>query len=280
MARAGDLWKHALTRLRRAGVPHPSRDALLLLADAFGAEKGRVLAHPEWDLPEEAAHRLEAALARREAREPLQYIRGFQPFWTVRVQVGPGCLIPRPETEHLLEAALDHLRPLSSPRAAEAGTGSGALLLALASERPDGRFAGLEREEEALRWSRRNLAGLSNVLLVRGDFERAPLSEGLDLLASNPPYITDWEWASLPPEVRLYEPSSALRCGSDPLGPYRALARSAAESLRRGGVLVCEVGVEQARRAPSLRRIHPRLAWVEGRRDLSGRLRVAVWARC
>ncbi|MGC8762754.1 MAG: N5-glutamine methyltransferase family protein [Acidobacteriota bacterium] len=279
MARAGELWRDALDRLRRAGVPNPSRDALLLLADAFGAEKAQVLAHPEWDLPEEGALRLEEALRRRVAREPLQYIRGFQPFWTFRVAVGPGCLIPRPETEHLLEAALDHLRPRRRPRAAEAGTGSGALLRALAQERPDGRFTGLEREGQALAWSRRNLEGLANVLLVQGDLERAPLAPGLHLLLANPPYVTDSEWDSLPPEVRLYEPSAALRCGPDPLAPYRALGRTAAETLVRGGILACEVGVAQARRAPALRRIHRKLEWLEGRRDLSGRLRVAVWAR-
>ncbi len=279
MASAGNLWREALARLQKAGVPNPSRDALLLLADAFGAEKAQVLAHPEWDLPEEAALRLEEALRRREAREPLQYIRGFQPFWTFRVAVGPGCLVPRPETEHLLEAALDHVRGVPRPRGAEAGTGSGALLKALALERPDGRFAGLEREKEALAWSRRNLAGLHNVLLVRGDFEAAPLSGGLHLLVANPPYITDGEWDSLPPEVRLYEPAAALRCGPDALAPYRSLARAAAETLVRGGVLACEVGTAQARRAPALRSIHRQLAWLEGRRDLSGRLRVAVWVR-
>lgn len=279
MATAGYLWREALDRLRKAGVPNPSRDALLLLANAFGAEKAQVLAHPEWELPEEAALRLKAALRRREAREPLQYILGFQPFWTFRVAVGPGCLIPRPETEHLLEAALDHLRGVSGPRGAEAGTGSGALLRALALERPDGRFAGLEREEGALFWSRRNLAGIPSVLLVRGDFEEAPLAGGLHLLVANPPYVTDGEWDSLPPEVRLHEPSTALRCGPDALAPYRALARAAAETLVPGGFLACEVGVAQAKRAPALRRIHPKLSWLEGRRDLSGRLRVAVWVR-
>jgi release factor glutamine methyltransferase len=279
VATAGHLWHEALDRLRKAGVPNPSRDALLLLADAFGAEKAQVLAHPEWEPTQDAALRLEEALRRREAREPLQYILGFQPFWTFQVAVGSGCLIPRPETEHLLEAALDHLRCVSRPRAAEAGTGSGALLRALAQERPDGRFAGLEREKEALSWSRRNLAGLPNVLLVRGDFEEAPLAGGLHLLVANPPYVTDGEWDSLPPEVRLHEPSAALRCGPDALAPYRTLARTAAETLVRGGVLACEVGVAQARRAPALRRIHRKLEWLEGRRDLSGRLRVAVWVR-
>lgn len=279
MATAGDLWREMLVRFKKAGVPNPSRDALLLLADAFGSERAQVLAHPEWELSEEAARDFMEALRRREAREPLQYIRGFQPFWTFNVAVGPGCLIPRPETEHLLEAALDHIRDLSRPRAAEGGTGSGALLRALAQERPDGRFAGLEREEGALSWSRRNLQGFPNVLLVKADFEEAPLHGGLHLLVANPPYITDGEWDSLPPEVRLYEPSAALRCGADALAPYRSLARTAAETLVRGGFLACEVGVAQAKRAPALRRIHPKLRWLEGRRDLSGRLRVAVWVR-
>lgn len=276
---AGEWLHEAQRRLKTSGVPHPGRDALLLLADATAADKAAILAHPERQVPEKAILSLESRLSRREAREPLQYIRGFHEFWGRRIRVGPGCLIPRPETEHLVESSLDLLRGLGAPRIAEAGTGSGAVLLALSVERPDAVLIGFEREPEALAWSRANLRGRPNVRLVRGDFSAPPLSRELDLVVSNPPYVTDPEWDALPPEVRLFEPESSLRCGPDPLSPYRLLGDWAARSLRPGGHLLCEIGVAQARRLVSLRTLNRELEWVGSKRDLAGRLRVCCWRR-
>lgn len=150
--------------------------------------------------------------------------------------------------------------------------------MALAVERPDALLVGVESEPQALAWSRMNLTQ-ERVLLVRGDLDQPAPLRGLDLLVSNPPYITDAEWDGLQPEVRDFEPSSALRCGTDALGPYRVLASLAASALRPEGFLLCELGVAQARRATALRRLHPDLVWKEGFRDLARRLRVAVWQR-
>jgi release factor glutamine methyltransferase len=276
---AGDWLRVAEGKLRAAGAPYPSRDALLLLSDAVGRDKARVLAHPERALTGEEEERLEAPLARREGREPLPYIRGRHEFWGMRVAVGPGCLIPRPETEHLVEAALEALRGVASPRVADVGTGSGCLMLALARERPDAVVVGLDREIDAMAWARRNTRGVHTIHLLFGDLEGAPPLAGLDAIVSNPPYVTEEEWPGLPPEVRLFEPAAALRCGPDPLGPYRRLAAWSHAALKPGGFLLCELGVAQARRAAALRRLHPALTWVRGIRDLAGRTRVAVWRR-
>lgn len=267
----------ASARMRDAGVPHPRRDALLLLSDALGRDKAWVLAHPDASVPEGSRGLLAGSLGRRLRREPLQYIRGFHEFWGLRIRVGPGCLVPRPETEHLVEEAVGLLRGIRRPRVAEVGCGSGCVLLALAGERSDALLAGLDLSREALAWSRRNCGGTPRILLLRGDLGAGSPLKGLDLLVSNPPYIADWEWDSLPPEVRDFEPEGALRCGAEPLGPYRALAEWAVRCVRPGGHLAAEVGVAQARRASALRRLHPRLAWVRSVPDYSGRLRVVVW---
>ena len=269
----------ASARLRAARVPHPRRDALLLLADAMGTDKAIALAHGEVRIPREALGRLDAALSRRLGREPLQYIRGFHEFWGLRVLVGPGCLVPRPETEHLVQESLEALRGTPRPRVAEMGAGSGCILMALAQERPDGLFWGVERSGAALAWARRTCAPYENVRLLRGDLAGFPVLRGLDLLVSNPPYVTDGEWEGLPPEVRDHEPSQALRCGGEALGIYRRLAQWAVRGLKNGGYLAVELGAAQARRASGLRRLHPGLEWVRGTRDYADRLRVAVWRR-
>lgn len=277
---AGEALSEAARRLVAEGVRDPRRDALLLLSDATGMGKAQLLGHPERLLSPEEEGRFAAALSRRMAREPLQYIRGVQEFWGRPVAVGPGCLIPRPETEHLVEEALACLRETPAPRVAEVGPGSGCVLAALAAERPDGRLWGLELEPAALAWARRNTAGLPHVHLLRADLSGPCPLRGLDLLASNPPYVTPQEWADLAPEVREFEPRSSLVAeGGDPLAPYRALARWAVDGLKPGGWLVVELGVAQARRARALRSLGPGLAWVRGTRDLAGRLRVGVWRR-
>ncbi len=275
---AGAWLDRAAQALREAGVEAPRRDALLLLARASGVGKAHLLSHPELDICSKVASHAGRLLRRRAQREPLQYILGVQEFWGMPVRVGPGCLIPRPETEHLVETALRLLEGCERPAVAEFGSGSGCVLMALAKERPDSRLVGMEREASALAWSRINLPA-RGVLLVRADMGDRPPLRGLDLIVSNPPYITDAEWDELQPEVRDHEPSAALRCGADILGPYRALATVAESSLKAGGWMACELGVAQARRAASLRHLHPALLWREGVRDLAGRLRVAVWEK-
>ena len=276
---AGEWLRSAEGVLGRSGLPSPSRDALLLLSHALGRNKAFILAHLDRPLAEEEARTAESLLARRAGQEPMQYIRGVQEFWGMPVKVGPGCLIPRPETEHLVEQALIAVEGISSPAVAEVGAGSGCVLMALWVERPDALLVGLEREAGALVWARRNLAAIPGVLLVRADLAAdSPLRE-LDALVSNPPYISDGEWESLPDEVRNFEPVAALRSGPDPLDPYRRLARWAVQSLKPGGFLLCELGQAQAKRASALRSLHRELEFTRSVRDLAGRTRVAVWQR-
>ncbi len=276
-----DAWMaHATDTLRAAGIAHAQRDVLLLAAHVTGLDKARLLAHPETALPDGPRRELAGLLERRAGREPLQYILGVQEFWGLPVRVGPGCLIPRPETEHLVEVALEAVAAIERPAIAEIGAGSGCVLMALAKERPDARLTGIEMDPAAARWAELNLSGFRGVRLVTGDVRNLAPMAGLDAVVSNPPYITDGEWDELEPEVRSFEPAGALRCGDDALAPYRSLAEWSAVSLRVGGVLACELGVAQARRAAGLRRLHPGLRWEKGVRDLAGRLRVAVWRRC
>lgn len=271
--------RRAESALREADVPSPGRDAVLLLGHASNRDKAAILAHPEEVLAPEVRVAADGLLTRRRNREPLQYIRGFQEFWGMPVRVGPGCLIPRPETEHLVEQTLVALEGVSGPAVAEAGVGSGCVLMALWVERPDASLLGLDRESHALAWARRNLAAVPGIWLLRADMEAPPPLRELDALVSNPPYVTDEEWPGVPPEVRLFEPESALRCGSDPLAPYRHLARWAVEALKPGGFLLCELGVAQARRARALHSLRPGLTWMRGVADLAGHLRVGVWQK-
>jgi len=275
----GEWLAAAEAKLRTAKAPNPSRDALLLASHVLQRDKAAVLAHPEAPIQASAVLELESLLGRREKREPLQYIRGVHEFWGLLVRVGPGCLIPRPETEHLVEATLAAVRQIKAPKILEVGTGSGCVLMALGKERPDAVLVGVEKEPEALVWSYRNLGWMAAVQLMAGDLALDPPVTGFDAIVSNPPYITNAEWKSLPPEVRRYEPAAALRCGREPLGPYRQLAGWAELALNRGGSLLCELGTAQARRASALRHLSPSLRWVEGVRDLSGRLRVGVWRK-
>ncbi len=275
----GDWLREAAQSLRVEGCPHPQHDVLLLAQDVLHEDKALLLAHFERSLTTKEKSVLDELIGRRRAREPLQYVRGVHEFWGHKVRVGPGCLIPRPETEHLVEIALSLMEGVRNPRGAELGTGSGCVLMALCGERPDGYFFGIEKYPAALKWSERNLKGVSNVSLVKGDMASGASLTGLDIVVSNPPYVTTEEWETLPPEVKGFEPETALRCGDEALLPYRRIARWAEEALKPGGKLACEIGVAQARRAAAMRRIHPSMKWLESARDLGGRLRVVVWEK-
>jgi len=219
-----DLLDRAADRLTAAGVAHPRKDALLLAAHVMGQPCWWILAHREAPVPRRAETAWKALLKRRAGRFPLSYLLGTHEFWGLPLRIGPGALIPRPETEHLVEASLAAVTGIERPVIVEAGVGSGCILKALASERQDARLVGIELSPEALAWARRNLEGSENVLLCQGDFMQPPPFRQADLCVSNPPYVTDEEWADLAPEIRCHEPGEALRCGSDALAPYRSLA--------------------------------------------------------
>lgn len=234
------------------GVDSPRLDAELLLADSLGLD--RVGLYLQYDRPLDQAE-LEAYRARvqrRAQREPVQYILGEAEFWSLPLHVGPAVLIPRPDTEVLVEEALKRLP--ETGRVLDVGTGSGAIAIAIAQERPQVTVLALDRSRAALEVAARNVARHhleARVQLVEGDLVQLP--EGpYDLVVSNPPYIPTADWEGLMPDVHDHEPRLALDGGADGLDAYRALAVQAPRILRPGGWFMVEVGIGQAEAVATL----------------------------
>src|SRR5712691_212298 len=235
-----------------AGLDTPELDARVLLAHALGLDHAGLIAAAERPLTQEEAARVERVAARRLAREPVARIVGHKEFWGLPIRLAPATLVPRPETETVVEAALAAIdaeglrtRPL---RIADLGTGSGALLAALLGELPNAFGIGTDVSLPALALARHNAVRLglgTRASFVACDFGAA-LDGGFDLVVSNPPYIASGEIAALAPEVRDHEPSLALDGGPDGLASYRALASDAARLLAPGRHLVVELGAGAA----------------------------------
>jgi release factor glutamine methyltransferase len=206
-------------------VARPDAEAWTLLERLSGRDRLHWLTDPDAALDEAQRARLDAWLARRGAGEPLQHIVGVAPFWGLDLEAGPGALVPRPETERLVELALADLTGRPSPTVLDLGTGSGAIAIAIARERPDAEVWAADVDEAALALARRNARALApSVRLVRSDLLAAPelaaLLPRLDLLAANLPYLPDADRAALPPDVRR-DPARALFGGPDGLDPFR-----------------------------------------------------------
>ncbi len=235
--------------LRQAGIESADADARLLMAHALGIDRAELMANGGRALSAEQAKAIDALAARRLRREPVSRIFGEREFWTLTLIVTPDVLVPRPETETVVEAALDALLTLKLEklRILDIGTGSGALLLALLRELPNAIGTGTDISSAALEIARANAA--RNDLGLRCAFIACDIAAGVpgpfDLIVSNPPYVARGEIATLAPEVRDYDPSIALDGGSDGLDGYRAIAAAARRLLAPGGRLVVELGVGQ-----------------------------------
>ncbi|MBN9544090.1 MAG: peptide chain release factor N(5)-glutamine methyltransferase [Alphaproteobacteria bacterium] len=242
-----DLLHDAADRLRQAGVDSGRRDARILLAWAMRISREQLIAADRRPSQEEA-EAFRAMIDRRVAREPVAYITGRKEFWSLEFTVGPGVLIPRPDTETLIETALSLFPDRAAPIAiADLGTGSGALLVAALKEFPQARGWGFERSPEALRYARANLEahGLgARAEILAADWTAAPAA-GFDLVLSNPPYIPTAEIGTLEAEVRAYEPRAALDGGPDGLDSYRSLAAILPRLLRPGATALLELGQGQ-----------------------------------
>jgi release factor glutamine methyltransferase len=260
-ALADPVRREAAGRLAAAGCDTPRLDVELLLAEALGVDREWLFMHSDASLPRPAAERFEALVERRAAREPVAYILGRRSFRRVSVDVDPRVLIPRPETELLVEVALELA---AGGRVHDVGTGSGAVALAIKDERPDLEVSGSDISPQAVELARANARRLS----LDAAFEVADgLPDGdYALVTANLPYVRDDEWPSLPPEIRLYEPRSALVGGGDGLDAIRALVSAAPP----GTLLALEHGPAQAAAVRSL------LDGAVTRRDLSGHGRVTV----
>ena len=228
----GEALRLGEQRLAEAGVDTPRVDAELLLAHVFGTSRTGVHERHGEDVPDE----FEALLERRRQREPLAYVLGEWGFRRLVLNTDARALVPRPETEIVVERCLALLRDESEPRVLDLGTGSGAIALAIADERPDARVTAVDSAEDAVALARENAERLDLAIEVRqGDLEAA--AEGWDLVVSNPPYVAADEWDSLQPEIRDWEPRNAL-VGE---GIHEEIARLASTRL-----LVFEVGDGQA----------------------------------
>jgi release factor glutamine methyltransferase len=229
-------------------VESPTIDARLLLEAAAPVTRANILADPHRALDADGAARFEAFIARRERREPVSQILGRKAFWTLMLNVGPGVLTPRPDTETLLDVVLAAFPPERAFSVLDLGVGSGAILLAILAERLKAKGLGVDVSEDALAVARDNAAQLGlerRVALLRGDWTKGLADASFDLVVANPPYIPTADIEALAPEVRDYEPRAALDGGPDGLGAYRLLAPEILRVLRPGGFFAVEIGVGQ-----------------------------------
>ncbi|MCQ0023661.1 peptide chain release factor N(5)-glutamine methyltransferase [Streptomyces somaliensis DSM 40738] len=239
----------ATRRLADAGVPSPRFDAEELAAFVHGVRRGEL--HNVGDADFDA--RYWEAVARREAREPLQHITGRAFFRYLELHVGPGVFVPRPETESVVGWAIDAVRAMDvvEPLIVDLCSGSGAIALAMAQEVPRSRVHAVELSEDALVWTRRNAEG-TRVAVHHGDALTAlPELDGqVDLVISNPPYIPLTEWEYVAPEARDHDPDMALFSGEDGLDVIRGIERTAHRLLRPGGLVVVEHADTQGGQVP------------------------------
>jgi release factor glutamine methyltransferase len=236
-------------QLAAAGVESSRVDAEILVAHALGVRRSELALAPARGLGDEELATLEALVVRREAREPLAYVLGEWGFRRLTLQVDPRVLVPRPETEVVVERCLDRLVGVAQPRVLDVGTGSGAIALAIVDEHPGARVTGVDASPRALEVARMNAERTALALQVREWDLFDGLPEGpWDLVVSNPPYVRPDEIGSLAPEVREWEPRDAL-VG---VGASEAIARGASTVLRPGGALVLEVADGSARKVADL----------------------------
>jgi release factor glutamine methyltransferase len=241
---AGEVLTDVAALLREASARIEPADAVLLVAHALGRTRTWLYAHGDDAVDDAARQACEGLVARREAGEPAAYIVGRRGFWRFDLQVTPDTLVPRPETELLVELALERLPEGRALRVADLGTGSGAIALALAHERPSARVVAVDASAAALEVARGNARalGIGNVEFREGDWLQPLAGETFDLVASNPPYIAlgDPHLDDL-----RHEPALALSSGADGLDAIRAIVRDAPACLVDGGWLLLEHGVDQ-----------------------------------
>lgn len=262
---------------------HAHRDAEFLLLDILELDRAVLLAYPTRALTDHQLGRYQAAITRRLNYEPIQYITGKQEFFGLTLKVTPATLIPRPETEHLVEAVL-HRLPADQPlRLLDVGTGTGAIALALATHLPRAQVTAVDLSAEALEVARENAATLH--LEGRVDFLLSDLLDSLaakdqtaafDAIVSNPPYIPESDRVELHPQVRDYEPARALFAGSRGLDIYRRLIPQAHAALKPGGLLALEIGHGQREDLATLLENWSNVAFVD---DLQQIPRVALAQR-
>jgi release factor glutamine methyltransferase len=283
-ASAGQALRWAADRLRRAGCDTPRLDTEVLLAHVTSRRREALLAHPEQILTPDEAVRFRDVVARRGARCPVAYLTGRREFLSLEFEVGPGVLIPRPETELLVEVAVSLAGRGPGLRLADVGTGSGAVALALARLLPRAAILATDISAAALACAARNAARLlpegppyritfhpGDLLEALAGIEPRPVLDGV---VANLPYVSEADWAGLPPDVRDYEPVASLLGGLDGLDLLRRLAAQLPDYLAPHGFVCLEVGLGQASAVRSLLEATGLFAATAAHRDLAGHERV------
>ncbi len=260
---------HALERL----------DAELLLAAALGRKRAWLIAHREAPVPAPAVQVFSSWAERRAGGEPLAYIVGTKEFWSLPIRVTPDTLIPRPESEGVVEAALENLPRDFDGELLDLATGSGCIALAIASERPRASVTGSDISAAAIEVAADNAhdLGIRNVEFVVGSWYEPLAGRRFDLITANPPYVEADSPCLATPELS-HEPSAALSAGGETLAAYRAIFAGAAEHLHPAGVLIIEHGSEQQQRLRQMLAAAG-LECLTARRDLAGHPRVLVARR-
>jgi release factor glutamine methyltransferase len=251
MPNVSEILKQATEILRAGGIREPRREANSLLAFALEKDKTFLIAHPEYELSSEEDARFYKFIERRAAREPFQHITGRQEFFGLEFEVSKDVLIPRPETELIVEHASGILREKENPRFCEVGVGSGCISISILHEVKTARAVGLDVSEKALQTAGRN-AGKHHVSerleLKISDVFAVLENEQFDLIVSNPPYISIEDFEDLQPEVRDFEPRNALTDEKNGLSIVEKVVADAPQFLKSNGFLLLEIGFNQAER--------------------------------
>lgn len=252
-----DKLKEATGILSNAGIENPERDAELALSHCLGIERV-ILYRDNPGISDEMNAQIDACLKRRTGREPLQYILGYTEFYGLKIKVGTGVLIPRPETELLAEEAIKTVKNHKSQDASEHKdsslmildlcTGSGCIALALAEAFPDARVYGTDMSADALGYAGENaeLNNIKNITFLKGDLFKPVKDMQFDMIISNPPYIRKDDMKLLQPEIMDWEPVTALDGGEDGLDYYRKIISGAGDYLKENGFLMIEIGIGQS----------------------------------
>jgi release factor glutamine methyltransferase len=278
-----DILTTAVKRLTKAGSDTPQLDAEVLLAYSLNKDRSWLYLHPEANLQEAQQHLFFDLVARREQREPVAYLVGRKAFFGLEFLVTADTLIPRPETELLVETALHHTALDRPVTIADIGTGSGCIAVALAKYRPLATIFAIDVSPQALQVARQNAERhqlVDQIRFLRGDL-LSPLPAPVDLIVSNPPYIAQSELAPpfTPPEVHRYEPRTALAGGDDGLAIIRKLLLQAREKLNPTGLLLMEIGSTQGQAVKLLAEAQFSNAKIQIVQDLAGLDRLLVVQR-
>lgn len=271
----------AARRLGDGGIENPRGEARVLLSHAIGFGPEKMIGYPEFEIDDDGMLIFEAALSRRVRREPMSHVLGKREFWSLNFRVTADTLDPRPDSETVVEAVLEHTKDRGGRlRVLDLGTGTGCLLLAMLSELPNATGLGVDISPAALDVAKGNATALG--LHKRAEFSLAKWDDGLegdfDVVVSNPPYIPTSDLNGLEPEVARFEPRLALDGGMDGLSEYRALAPVVARRLRRGGTAVIELGAGQSVSVSEIM-IAEGLQVIDQRHDLGGVIRCLVLRR-